>query len=128
MVSQVRGPNPKKTEVRRCVVSVEEGGGRDEARAHPQPIWGPRCVLSRTRPAQYGVPGAWSQPEEGGGGDEAELGSQVRARQGRGRSAYPQPIWGPRCESGGGDEAGALILDQRGVPGTRSRPEEGEGG
>ncbi|CAE7605067.1 unnamed protein product, partial [Symbiodinium sp. CCMP2592] len=32
------------------------------------------------------------------------------------------------CESGGGDEAGALILDQRGVPGTRSRPEEGEGG
>ncbi|CAE7461169.1 unnamed protein product, partial [Symbiodinium sp. CCMP2592] len=24
-----------------------------------------------TRPAQYGVPGAWSQPEEGGGGDEA---------------------------------------------------------
>ncbi|CAE7667390.1 unnamed protein product, partial [Symbiodinium sp. CCMP2592] len=30
-----------------------------------------RCVLSRTSPAQYGVPGAWSQPEEGGGGDEA---------------------------------------------------------
>ncbi|CAE7653877.1 unnamed protein product, partial [Symbiodinium sp. CCMP2592] len=32
---------------------------------------GTRCVLSQTRPAQYGVPGAWSQPEEGGGGDEA---------------------------------------------------------
>ncbi|CAE7397723.1 unnamed protein product [Symbiodinium sp. CCMP2592] len=152
----------------RCVVSVEEGGGRDEAGA---------LILT-----QYGVPGAWSQPEEGdeagalilnqkvpGACSEAgalilnqygvpgacsrgpgwrnmgfqarglspkkaevgtrpELGSQVRARQGRGRSAYPQPIWGPRCESGGGDEAVALILDQRGVPGTRSRPEEGEGG
>ncbi|CAE7334045.1 unnamed protein product, partial [Symbiodinium sp. CCMP2592] len=33
-----------------------------------------------TRPAQYGVPGAWSQPEEGGGGDEAELGSQAGTR------------------------------------------------
>ncbi|CAE7490855.1 unnamed protein product, partial [Symbiodinium sp. CCMP2592] len=152
----------------RCVVSVEEGGGRDEAGA---------LILT-----QYGVPGAWSQPEEGDeagalflnqyvpgacseagalilnqygvpgacsrgpgrrnmgfqarglspkkaeAGTRPELGSQVRARQGRGRSAYPQPIWGPRCESGGGDEAGALILDQRGVPGTRSRPEEGEGG
>ncbi|CAE7653844.1 unnamed protein product [Symbiodinium sp. CCMP2592] len=151
-----------------CVVSVEEGGGRDEAGAF---------ILT-----QYGVPGAWSQPEEGDeagalilnqyvpgacseagalilnqygvpgacsrgpgrrnmgfqarglspkkaeAGTRPELGSQVRARQGRGRSAYPQPIWGPRCESGGGDEAGALILDQRGVPGTRSRPEEGEGG
>ncbi|CAE7615154.1 unnamed protein product [Symbiodinium sp. CCMP2592] len=67
-------------------------------------------------------------PKKAEAGTRPELGSQVRARQGRGRSAYPQPLWGPRCESGGGDEAGALILDQRGVPGTRSRPEEGEGG
>ncbi|CAE7380659.1 unnamed protein product [Symbiodinium sp. CCMP2592] len=44
----------------RCVVSVEEGGGRDEAGA---------LILT-----QYGVPGAWSQPEEGGGGDEAGAG------------------------------------------------------
>ena len=32
---------------------------------------------------QYGVPGAWSQPEEDGG-----------RKQGQGRSTDPQPIWG----------------------------------
>ena len=75
---------------------------------------------------QYGVPDAQSQPEEdGGGGTRMEhltstsMGSQMRSlnlkkteagtRPERlsstnmgvpgayGRSAYPQPIWGPRC-------------------------------
>ncbi|CAE7509994.1 unnamed protein product, partial [Symbiodinium sp. CCMP2592] len=65
-----------------CVVSVEEGGGRDEAGA---------LILN-----QYGVPGAWSQPEEG---DEA------------GALILNQYVPGA-CS-----EAGALILNQYGVPG-----------
>ncbi|CAE7246558.1 unnamed protein product [Symbiodinium sp. CCMP2592] len=77
MVSQVRGPNPKKTEVRRCVVSVEEGGGRDEAGALILTQYGVPGACSEAGALilnQYGVPGAWSQPEEGGGGDEAGAG------------------------------------------------------
>ncbi|CAE7413860.1 unnamed protein product, partial [Symbiodinium sp. CCMP2592] len=70
----------------RCVVSVEEGGGRDEAGA---------LILT-----QYGVPGAWSQPEEG---DEA------------GALILNQYVPGA-CS-----EAGALILNQYGVPGACSR-------
>ncbi|CAE7354127.1 unnamed protein product, partial [Symbiodinium sp. CCMP2592] len=58
-----------------CVVSVEEGGGRDEAGALILTNMGSQVrglsPKKATRPAQYGVPGAWSQPEEGGGGDEA---------------------------------------------------------
>ncbi|CAE7645835.1 unnamed protein product [Symbiodinium sp. CCMP2592] len=73
----------------------------------------------------HGVPGAWSQSKKAEAGTRPEhlsspnMGSQVRGLS---------PKKATRCESGGGDEAGALILDQRGVPGTRSRPEEGEGG
>ena len=56
---------------------------------------------------QYGVPGAWSQPEEDG-----------RRKRGQGRSTDPQPIWGFQVEKdGGGDKAGALILNQYGGPG-----------
>ncbi|CAE7655038.1 unnamed protein product, partial [Symbiodinium sp. CCMP2592] len=58
----------------RCVVSVEEGGGRDEATS-PERFSSTNMFQARARrPAQYGVPGAWSQPEEGGGGDEAGAG------------------------------------------------------
>ena len=55
-----------------------------------------------------------------------------RQRQGQGRRAYPQPIWGPRCvhqpeEGGGEDKAGGRILNQYGVRGAWSQPEEGGG-
>ncbi|CAE7414161.1 unnamed protein product, partial [Symbiodinium sp. CCMP2592] len=70
----------------RCVVSVEEGGGRDEAGA---------LILT-----QYGVPGAWSQPEEG---DEAGA------------------LFLNQYVPGACSEAGALILNQYGVPGACSR-------
>ncbi|CAE7776122.1 POL [Symbiodinium sp. CCMP2592] len=69
---------PKKTEVcglsdkaerayPECVVSVEEGGGRDEAGA---------LILN-----QYGVPGARSQLEEDGGGDQ-----EAQAKEDRGKN------------------------------------------
>ena len=67
---------------------------------------------------QYGVPGAWSQPEEDG-----------RRKQGQGRRTDPQPIWGVQVEKDGGkDKAGALILNQYGRPGAWCQPEEDGGG
>ena len=67
---------------------------------------------------QFGVPGAWSQPEE----DE-------RRKRGQGRSTDPQPIWGFQVEKDGGeDKAGALILNQYRDPGARRQPEEDGGG
>ena len=53
---------------------------------------------------QYGVPAAWSQPEEDGGGDKAE-------EDGGEKGAWSQPE-----EDRGGDKAGALILNQYGGP------------
>ncbi|CAE7269002.1 unnamed protein product, partial [Symbiodinium sp. CCMP2592] len=97
----------------RILKKKKAGSGNEavQARLHGVPgAWSQsKKAEAGTRPAQYGVPGAWSQPEEGGGG---ELG----------------------CESGGGDEAGALILNQYGVGdlGPKKvkvgclKPEEGE--
>ena len=42
---------------------------------------------------QYGVPGAWSQPEEDG-----------RRKRGQGRFSDPQPIWGFQVEKDGGED------------------------
>ncbi|CAE7640398.1 POL, partial [Symbiodinium sp. CCMP2592] len=167
--SEVRGLNSnrklklKKTEVRtRCVVSVEEGGGRDEA-TRPERLSSTNMFQARARrPAQYGVPGAWSQPEEGGGGDEAgtrperlsstNVESQVRdlgpkkvkvgclkPEEGELQeeattgskdllSEYVLGAWSQPEEDGGGDKAGVPILKQYGVPGTRSQLEEDGGG
>ncbi|CAE7566210.1 unnamed protein product, partial [Symbiodinium sp. CCMP2592] len=107
----------------RCVVSVEEGGGRDEAGA---------LILT-----QYGVPGAWSQPEEGDEAGALFLNQYVPGACSEAGALIlnqyrcPQPMWGSRCvvsveEGGGRDEAGALILNQYGVPGAWSQPEEGD--
>ena len=97
----------------------------------------------RLSSTNMGVPGAWCHPEEDGGGDKARAlilrgQDRRRRRRGQGRSAYPQPIWGCQVrgvtlkkteagtsperlssgdkteEDGGGDKAGALILNQYG--------------
>ncbi|CAE7534864.1 Akap5, partial [Symbiodinium sp. CCMP2592] len=103
----------KRNDKVRILKKKKAGSGNEavQARLHGVPgAWAQsKKAEAGTRPAQYGVPGAWSQPEEGGGG---ELG----------------------CESGGGDEAGALILNQYGVGdlGPKKvkvgclKPEEGE--
>ena len=60
--------------------------------------------MERLSSTNMGVPGAWSQPEEDGGGDKA--GALILDQYG-----------GPRTEEdGGGDKAGALILNQYGGP------------
>ena len=90
---------------------ADEDRGKDKARgAYPQPIWGSevwKLILN-----QYGVRGAWSQPEEGGGEDKA--GKLILNQYGV-RGAWSQPE-----EGGGKDKAGGLILNQYGVRGTRS--------
>ena len=94
----------------------EEDGGGDKAGALIlNQYGGPRCVWpERLSSTNMGSQVAWSQPEEDG-----------KRKRGQGRSTDPQPIWGVQVEKDGGeDKAGALILNQYGVPGAWSQPEE----
>ncbi|CAE7656239.1 unnamed protein product, partial [Symbiodinium sp. CCMP2592] len=148
--AEVRGLNSnrklklKKTEARtRCVVSVEEGGGRDEA-TRPERFSSTNMFQARApRLAQYGVPGAWSQPEEGGGGDEAgtrperlsstNVESQVRIlkkkKAGSGNEAVQARLHGvPGAWSQSKKAEAGTRPAQYGVPGAWSQPEEGGGG
>ena len=99
------------------------GRGR---RAYPQPIWGPRCVVStwrRRRPGRgrracpAATPGAWCQPEEDTETRPEGLSSSNR---------------GPRCvtstwRDGGGDKGGGLILKRNMRSQAWSRPDGDEG-
>ena len=96
--SQVPGLNLKKT----------EAGTRPERLSSTN--MGVPGAYGRYGIAEYGIPGAWSQSEEDGGGDKAgalilnqyggprcvwpERLLRRRWRRGRGRSAYPRPIMG----------------------------------
>ena len=94
--------------------------------------------------SQYGVPGAWSQSEEDGGGDKA--GALILNQYGGPRCVWPERLSSTnmgsqsmgsqvhglnlkKTEAGGGgkDKAGGLILNQYGVRGTRSQPQKGRG-
>ncbi|CAE7609326.1 unnamed protein product, partial [Symbiodinium sp. CCMP2592] len=152
--SEVRGLNSnrklklKKTEVWKFKLKKTQAWklklkkGKDKVRGL-SPKKATRCVLSRTRPAQYGVPGAWSQPEEGGGGDEAGAGVPGACSAGtRPEGTRPERLSSTNVESQvrdlgeGGDEGGALILNRYGVLGACPtaacisarclKPEEGE--
>ncbi|CAE7647370.1 unnamed protein product, partial [Symbiodinium sp. CCMP2592] len=105
-----------------CVVSVEEGGGRDEAGA---------LILN-----QYGVPGAWSQPEEG---DEAgalilnqyvpgrrNMGFQARGLSPKKAEAGTRPELGPERLSSTNVESQVRDLGPKKVKVGCLKPEEGE--
>ncbi|CAE7516152.1 unnamed protein product, partial [Symbiodinium sp. CCMP2592] len=116
---------------------AEDGGGGDEAGA---------LIIN-----QDGVSGAWSQAEEGAGGDEAgalilnqdgvsgawseaEKTAEVGTRPERlsstkmGFQVLGLKLRRRRRRGRGGDEAGALILNQDGVSGAWSQAEDGGGG
>ncbi|CAE7485779.1 unnamed protein product, partial [Symbiodinium sp. CCMP2592] len=116
---------------------AEDGGGGDEAGA---------LIIN-----QDGVSGAWSQAEEGEGGDEAgalilnqdgvsgawseaEKTAEVGTRPERlsstkmGFQVLGLKLRRRRRRGRGGDEAGALILNQDGVSGAWSQAEDGGGG
>ncbi|CAE7516294.1 unnamed protein product, partial [Symbiodinium sp. CCMP2592] len=102
--SQVRDLGPKKVKV--GCLKPEEGELQEEATT------GSKDLLS-----EY-VLGAWSQPEEDGGGDKA--GSPILNCHG-----FPGSWSG---ENRSRDQAGVPILKQYGVPGARSQLEEDGGG
>ncbi|CAE7632427.1 unnamed protein product, partial [Symbiodinium sp. CCMP2592] len=101
-----------------------EGGGGDEAGTRPEGGGGDEAgalILN-----QDGVSGAWSQAEDGGGGDEAggdEAGALVLNQDGV-SGAWSQAEDGGGRDEAGGDEAGALILNQDGVSGAWSEAEK----
>ena len=132
----MRGLNLEKTEVGTRPDGLSLSNMGSQVRFHPEGDEGGdkvRALISN----QYGVPGVVSTSRNGGG-DKAGTRPEGLSSTNMGSQVWSQPQehgliltsnmgFQVPGEDGGRDEAGGLILNQYGVPGAWSQPEEDGG-